>query len=85
MRRKRKAEAPPEPHSCPAQQRLTAVTRLLLDRSAGGHQQVLIGQVLELAIPGWKDPATEDPRMDPMFGTMPVDAASYPDVSTDPG
>ena len=72
-REKRKAEQErPKPHSCEAQQTLTRVIRLLTDRAAGGHQTILIGQVLEMAVPGWKDPVHDDPRADPLFGTLPV-------------
>ena len=79
-RERRKAEQQrPAPHNCQAQQTLNAVTRLLLDRAAGGHQTILLGQVLEIAVPGWVDPVTADPRADPLFGTLPVTAESQAD------
>ena len=82
-REKRKAEQErPKPHSCEAQQTLTRVIRLLTDRAAGGHQMIMIGQVLEIAVPGWKDPVTSDPRADPLFGTLPVTPQPHQDGSS---
>lgn len=66
--RKKAEQERPAPHNCDDHQRLTKVVRLLLDRAAGGHQQILIGQVLEVAIPGYTDPVHDDPLADPLTG-----------------
>ena len=72
-RERRKAgQERPRPHSCEAQQTITRVIRLLADRAAGGHQMIMIGQVLEIMVPGYQDPVTSDPRADPLTGCLPV-------------
>jgi hypothetical protein len=75
-RRKAKQERP-GPHDCEDVRRVRAACKELYAVAGRGQQTILVGKLLGILDPDYKQAPPPDPRADPLFGTMPVDAASY--------
>lgn len=75
--RKKAEQERPSPHSCPDTMKVRQACQLLGQLAGAGQQAVLIGRMLEILDPEHKVVPSQHPLADPVFGTMPVDAASY--------